>query len=225
MTDISRSLNIHLIRHVPVINPHKIWYGETIDYDDSSESVVEYFQMLADTLPANPDTTLWRSSPYPRAMATADGVLNKMRAERKPTISLCDAFIEQQYGVMTGKRHEEIANDPTVSAYLNDMWGTAPQDGESFKMLQTRVGKALDNLVETTPPPITDIVIFSHGGVAMAAFAHATGQRMIDVFKARKTGNPDIMAPSFSYQSNLLLRWSNGAWQEPAYGSGISKYN
>lgn len=223
MTDILRSLNIHLIRHVPVINPYKIWYGATIDYDDSSESIVEYFQMLADTLPTNPDTTLWLSSPYPRAKATANGVLNKIGAERKPTISLCDAFIEQQYGVMTGKRHEEIVNDPTVSGYLNDMWGTAPKDGESLKMLQMRVGTTLDNLAESTPPHITDIVIFSHGGVAMAAFSHATGQRMIDVFKNRKLDKTAGLTPSFSYQSNLCLPWSNGVWDKPVYTSGLSK--
>lgn len=214
-----RKIQFHLIRHVPVINPKKIWYGRDIEHDATSTNVIRFFEILSQTLPSDPQNTIWMSSPYPRAKATGDGVLNAINTLPKPKIILCDAFIEQQYGIMTGKRHDEIADDPDAAAYLNDMWATAPNGGESLKMLQIRIGNELDSLVKTTPSHITDIVIFSHGGVAMAAFSHATGQRMIDIFKQRETP----LTPSFSYQSTLTLPWSNGQWQTPRYLSGIRK--
>jgi len=216
-------IRFHLIRHVPDINPNQVCYGETIENDDKSPRIQEYFRALAQNLPHDADTTIWQSSPYPRALATANGVLRELDTSQKPKLILNDCFVEQQYGIMTGKRHHEIVNDPRVMAYLNDMWDTAPEDGESLSMFQRRIGGGLDYLVETTPPHIKDVVIFSHGGVAMAAFSHATGQRMIDVFKKRKQDNKVDFIPSFSYQSSLILLWSGGVWHPPSYISGISK--
>jgi broad specificity phosphatase PhoE len=223
MKESSRDLTIYLVRHVPVINPNQIWYGETIEYDDKSPRIKKYFKALAQNLPHNVDTTIWQSSPYPRALATANGVLSELDATQRPILILNDCFVEQQYGIMTGKRHQEIANDPRVMAYMNDMWDTAPEDGESLSMFQQRIGGGLDNLVETTPPHIENVVIFSHGGVAMASFSHVTKQRMIDVFKKRKQRDEIDFIPSFSYQSSLTLLWSGGVWHPPSYISGLNK--
>ena len=223
MKNLSRDIKIHFVRHVPVINPNQIWYGETIDYDDKSPRVKKFLKALAQILPHVVNTTLWLSSTYPRAIATGEGVLNELDTPQKPILILNNNFIEQQYGIMTGRRHEEIANDPRVTAYMNDMWNTAPEGGESLSMLQFRVGNEIDNLVEKTPPYIEDVVVFSHGGVAMAAFSHATRQRMIDVFTKRKNNDVVDFTPSFSYQSSLTLSWLGGTWCPPSYISGLSK--
>lgn len=212
---------IHFVRHVPVINPDKIWYGRDIAYDIDSDRVKEQFNRLAGLLPVNPKTTRFLASPYPRAFDTGRMVLGYLPIRAKPHLDIDEGFIEQRYGVMEGLPHHEALGCEGAQAYLTDLWGAPPEGGESMSMLQTRVKNRMDILAKGHA---TDHVVFTHGGVMMAAFAIATNQRMIDTFRDRK----DALAPSFSYMSHMVVEQSpdGPGWAlapEQYYHSGLRR--
>lgn len=210
---------IHFIRHVPVSNPNKIWYGRDVDYDLYSPAVINHFNHLAQLLPSDPKTARWLASPYPRAFDTALMVWDGIGRAEKPRLELDERFIEQRYGVMEGLTHDAVKNCAGAQAYLQDLWNTPPAGGESMAMLQARVSSGMNALAQDSA---TDYVIFTHGGVMMAAFAVATGRRMIDTFTDRKAA----LTPSFSYMSHLIVeqepeinRWSLGP--DVSYHTGL----
>lgn len=218
--DMSSLIRFHFVRHVPVINPDGIWYGRDIEIDISSDRTAQMFNQLASVLPADPRTSLWLTSDYPRAQMTCEGV--GRHVVHLPQVIVNSGFREQQYGIMEGRCHREVKNDPACRAYLDDMWNNAPQNGESMSMFQTRVADTLNQVIETVDPAITDIAVFSHGGVIMAAYAEAKGQRLIDVFCDRK----DAQVPSFSYMSRLTLSYDRevAGWsQNIPYAKGLPK--
>lgn len=212
-----------MVRHGPVFNPDGVWYGRDIEFDLTSPSVVAHFNHLARILPTKPETTIWIASEYPRARCLAEEILNAVPQKPAPQLILDKNFIEQQYGMLEGVRGADAKHDPRFSAYFSDTWNAPPPDGESMSMLQNRVGGRMDNLSVMLPAHITDVVVVAHGGVNIAAFAHATRQRMIDVFKARKGG----MMPSFSYASRLELHFDRegGKWADAfEYDTGLPKH-
>lgn len=216
-------LKFHMVRHGPVFNPDQIWYGRDIPFDVTSPAIVAHFNHLAKILPSDPETSMWLSSDYPRAQALAEATLKSIPRSDIPELVLDQKFIEQQYGVMEGMAGLAAKKDPRLAEYFADMWGAPPQGGESMQMLQNRVGGRLDELSHITQDKVSDIVVFAHGGVNMAAFAHATGQSMIDIFKSRKNS----LAPSFSYASRLELHFDRdrGKWLEAfEYDTGLPKH-
>jgi broad specificity phosphatase PhoE len=220
----SRIIEFKFLRHGPVFNPQQLWYGRDVDHDLTSAPVVELFNHLAQTLPSDPDTSRWLTSDYPRAIGLAQKTLDAVSRDVKPQLTIDRHFIEQQYGIMEGMSGLVAKKDPRLSGYFSDMWGKPPPEGESMQMLQARVGGRLDELVKTMPDHVKNIVVFAHGGVNMAAFAHATGQKMIDVFKSRKGS----ITPSFSYMSNLKLQFDRDQhkWLESfEYETGLPKHS
>ncbi|MDD3020832.1 MAG: histidine phosphatase family protein [Alphaproteobacteria bacterium] len=220
----SSIIRVHLVRHVPVINLGQIWYGRDIPFDTTSDRVKSYFNQLAQALPHDPGKSLWLSSPYPRAVATAEGVISAIKHQENCALALHqdEGFIEQQYGVMEDMKHEEVKQCAGAADYLSDMWNKPPQDGESMQMLQNRVADSLDRIRKTAPEGCEDAVVFTHGGVIMAAYAHARGKRMIDVFKDKKSS----LTPSFSYISCLTISADrkSGQWTwNDQYLKGIGK--
>ncbi len=216
--------HVHLVRHVPVINPRQIWYGKDVEIDTTSDQVRKYFNQLAHALPHDPERSIWRSSPYQRALATAEAVASEIKQQggTHPEIIQDAGFVEQQYGVMEGMTHDDVKNCADAADYLADMWNNPPLGGESMQMLQARIAKALDNLKDNASKTCTDAVVFAHGGVIMAAYAHARKQRMIDVFKDRKA----LLTPSFSYVSCLTISHDRqgGEWVwKDMYIKGIGK--
>jgi len=214
--------HIILVRHVPVSNPDGIWYGRDVDLAPTTPQLESLFNRLAAELPTAPDKTIWISSPYQRAMHTAQSVSDKIPARDKPEIEIDDGFVEQQYGVMEGLPHQEAPLLPSVARYLQDTWNNCMEGGESMSIFQNRVAKALESLKERASIENKDAVVFTHGGVIMAAYAHVTGQRMSDIFKQRK----EKLAPSISFVSRLDLTFEQeqAAWNTPpAYETGIPK--
>lgn len=215
-------LTINMLRHGPVHNPQKIWYGRDVEFDLTSLHIVDHFNNLAKTLPTDPETTAWLSSDYPRSQTLARFLLKASGVPIPPELVIDLDFREQQYGVMTGMIGDEAKQDPRLTAYFTDMWQSPPQGGESLKMLQDRVGQGLDKLTQNLSPHIKNAVIVAHGGTNMAAFAHVTGQKMIDIFKSKKMA----ATPSFSYMSRLQLQYDrvNQKWLDAVeYTTGIPK--
>lgn len=219
MTDI---LTFYMVRHAEVFNPDRIWYGREIPYDVTSERALQRFNRLAQILPTDPANTIWLSSDYPRAIATAKGILNAVTHDNVPEIILDRRFVEQQYGIMEGMIGSEAIKHPELVPYFEDLWNNAPPGGESMQMFQGRVGRALNEVIDATASHIQNIVINAHGGTNMAAWVHAKGQKMSDVFKARGKD----MVPSFSFISSLKLSYDRnaGKWLEAVeYESGLPK--
>lgn len=197
-------LTFHMVRHGPVHNPDKIWYGRDVEFDLKSLAVVRRFNHLAMMLPTDPHSALWYSSDYPRAHEMCKSILKATGKTDLPDIVVNPNFGEQRYGLMEGMRGHDAKDHPELKPYFQDMWTNAPPGGESMQMLQRRVGEELDKVAGQAPAHIQHIVITGHGGENMAAFAHATGQNMIDVFLAKKLD----VRPSFSYMSLLVLEYN-----------------
>jgi broad specificity phosphatase PhoE len=71
-------------------------------------------------------------------------------------------------------------------------------------MFQSRISDNLDKVISRAPQTVSDIVIFAHGGVQMAAAAIAKGQRMNDLMKER---NQNKAAFNFNYLSVLSIEY------------------
>lgn len=215
-------LTFHLVRHGPVFNPDQLWYGRDVDFDMTSDKVVAYFNHLAAVLPTDPKDTLILSSDYPRAHEMIRAVLKTVGSDPIPNIIIDPEFGEQKYGIMEGMKGADAKQHPQLVSYFADMWQNPPEGGESMQMLQKRIGARLDTIAETTPHTIKNVIVAGHGGGGMAAFAHATGQRMIDVFRERSGEN----VPSFSYMSRLELKYDRNdhKWLSAyEYHSGLPK--
>lgn len=209
-------LKFHIVRHVPVINPNRLWYGDDIEIDLVSEAVRERFNELASILP-DPEKAQIYSSPYSRAQLTAAGFLEAARPAHPPEIHIESGFQEQQYGTMTNQPHRLIKDLPHVQAYLSNMWENAPEKGESLSMFHKRVSSALEKLV-TEARETDDVIVFCHGGVQMASASIVTGIRMDELMKDRRT-RKDL---DFSYMSVLTItydrknrEWSNSLTTNP----------
>lgn len=214
--------HVILVRHVPVSNPDRIWYGRDVDLAPTTPELENFFNYLAQTLPHSRAKVIWKSSPYPRALHTGESILQRLLTEEKPEIEIDDGFVEQQYGVMEGLPHQEALRLPSVAAYLQDVWTRSMEGGESMSVFQLRVANALERLKERASIENKDAVVFTHGGVMMAAYAHVTGQRMSDIFKQRK----EKLAPSISFVSRLNLAFGEGqrGWKiPPVYETGLPK--
>ncbi len=213
MTDMIR---VHLIRHVPVINPGKIWYGDEIGIDLTSDAVRARFNELAKGVLGPQDSTLVYASSYKRAQQTAQGVILSAGPGFAPAIIIEPGFTEQQYGAMTGRAHNDIRDEDHVRAYLRDMWDVPPKGGESLKMFQERIAQTLDKTMRGMPGHITHVAVFCHGGVQMAALAHIRGLKMHDLMRERKETKDGSL--DFSYMSSLTLayRRGRGCWLEKA---------
>ncbi|MDY0029783.1 MAG: histidine phosphatase family protein [Pseudobdellovibrionaceae bacterium] len=214
--------HIILVRHVPVSNPDRIWYGRDVKLAPSTPELETLFNYLAQTLPQGPEKVIWTSSPYPRALHTAWSVADRILSQKKPAIEIDEVFVEQQYGVMEGLPHQRAMSLPSVAAYLQDTWNNSMEGGESMSVFQMRVARALESLKERTLKEKKDAVVFTHGGVLMAAYAYVTGQKMSDILKQRK----GALAPSISFVSRLTLCTVEGraGWKiPPVYETGIPK--
>ena len=210
-------LKFHIVRHVPVINPNRIWYGDEIEIDLLSDAVRARFNELAAILPS-PDAAQIYSSPYIRAQLTAAGFIDAAQPAVKPDITIEPGFQEQQYGLMTNQPHELIKDLPHVVAYMSDMWSTAPEKGESLGMFYKRISGAFGKTIKETGNETRDIIIFCHGGVQMASASMVTGIRMDELMKERRT-RKDL---DFSYMSVLTIayqresrKWSKSLTTNP----------
>ncbi|PZP56912.1 MAG: hypothetical protein DI586_02180 [Micavibrio aeruginosavorus] len=200
-------IDFHFIRHVPVITPGAYWYGEEIEIDLDSEAVKNRFNYLSGFLPHAQKTCLVISSPYPRARETASGVLKS-----SDDFKVMSGFAEQQYGDMKDRLHKDIKHEDHVIAYTGDTWNNAPRNGESLSMFQERVALSIVGTVEQLGDHITDVIVFCHGGVQMAALANAKGVTMPEIRQLKKQDS----GLEFSYMSVLKLSYDRltKTWSE-----------
>ncbi|MGQ9365575.1 histidine phosphatase family protein [Azospirillum sp. ST 5-10] len=157
-----------LIRHAPVVNPHRRIYGQTDIDCDTADSAS--FAALAAGLPRG---AVWLATPLARTRLTAAAIRAAWGAEPPPEPEPVAALAEQHFGAWTGLTHDELHARQPAAAHR--FWiapaSERPPEGESFTDVVARVAAALDRL--TAAHAGRDVVAVVHGGPIRAALTHA----------------------------------------------------
>ena len=114
-------------------------------------------------------------SPVARAVETA----TPLSHARGLDLHLCDQLIELDYGVWTGARLADLADDPRWRRWNEFRSGHRVPGGESMVEVQGRVVALLQRLAVEHPDGAFALV--SHGDVIKAAVAHLLGSPL-DLF-------------------------------------------
>ena len=159
-------LTIHFVRHAPVMpDPKDTIYGRDVPFDLSN---TELFQNAADKLPS-PEDAPWFSSPFPRAIATAERILHLKKSNYTPII--IDQFQEQNFGDFTGKTKSSLIDDATFQEFRNNPLYANIPNGETGKIFNQRVSDAIKTHLETMKKDNHKAsVIVCHGGVIKNAY-------------------------------------------------------
>ena len=109
------------------------------------------------------------ASPLLRTRASAEA----LAAERGIPLRLDDDWREADFGDWDGKPlaelHADRATADAVAAFYGDADAPGAPGGESWRMLEARVARALDRLL--TPPAPQSSLVVTHGGPMRAAIA------------------------------------------------------
>lgn len=152
------------IRHAPVLNPHRILYGQTdIEVDLSNDKT---FIALAKLLP---DRAVWVTTTLTRANKTAKKLAQ--HKSKKIKVKNYDKLQEQLFGDWEGCHWDSI---PALEQkpYWADAVNTRPPNGENFSDVANRVAETVNKLIKTHRG--SDIVAIAHAGSIRAAIAMAT---------------------------------------------------
>ena len=145
---------LHLIRHPrPLVDPG-ICYGRL---DIEAENAVSLAARLRDELA--PGLPVW-SSPLRRCRTLAELL--------HPQPTLDDRLVEMNFGTWEGCRWEAIPR-AELDAWVVDVAGYAPPDGESPRMLQQRALAFVAGL------DVPEAVVVTHAGVIRVLLAHWRG--------------------------------------------------
>jgi alpha-ribazole phosphatase len=152
---VSEELRLWLIRHAPVAGSQGVIHGVDAAADFSDQVA------LAAVRAKLPGVAACFASPSVRTLETAAALGLRPRAE--------PAFIEQDFGQWTGRRHDDLAH--TFGAAYREFWSapasSKPPGGESFAEQISRVRQGLSNL------PAGDVILVVHSGTVRAALAIA----------------------------------------------------
>ncbi len=119
------------------------------------------------------------TSPYARARETGEIIAAALRlpAEVEP------GLYERNFGYLKGQPYDAVRDDPTFES--EKMWLWRPEGGESYEDVRIRVAPILDRLAARAGEG--DIVVVSHGGVMLTAWAHVVGHWQ-DAYVPRNCG-------------------------------------
>lgn len=107
------------------------------------------------------------TSPYLRARLTGQIIADILELP----VEVEDLIHERDIGHLIGKSYDVVMDDPSYDPERPWLW--RPPGGESFEDVRARVGPAFDKLAQKYVG--REIVVVSHGGVMMSAWAHVTG--------------------------------------------------
>ena len=87
-------------------------------------------------------------------------------------IEIEDGIHEREFGYLRGMSYDAIHQDPSYNSA--DLWTWKPEGGESFEDLRRRIAPIIDKLA-TRSDAEGELLVVSHGGVMLAAWAYVTG--------------------------------------------------
>jgi broad specificity phosphatase PhoE len=107
------------------------------------------------------------ASPYSRARETGEIIASALRlpAEIEP------GLYERNFGYLKGQSYDAVRDDPTFGTEKAWLW--RPEGGESYEDVRIRIAPVLDRLAARAGDG--EIVVVSHGGVMLTAWAHVVG--------------------------------------------------
>ncbi|HEX9447746.1 MAG TPA: histidine phosphatase family protein [Dongiaceae bacterium] len=159
-----------LVRHAPVIGAMGRIYGQDdLDCDCSDAAL---FSEVAGQLPPDP---IWLVTPLRRTQATAAAL---RQAGSWPAAAVPEVepdLIEQHFGTWQGLTYAELEarRDGAYHRFWHAPADHAPPEGESFRDVIDRVGRAIQR--RTDQHGGRDIVAVTHGGAIRAALAVVLG--------------------------------------------------
>lgn len=116
------------------------------------------------------------SSPLQRALETAEPLSRALDLETQPRLRL----IEVDFGDWTGRKFDDLANDPQWRRYNSLRSVTRAPNGDLMLDVQARIVDELEDL--RTAHPNDTVVVVSHQDVIKAAIAHYVGMPL-DLFQ------------------------------------------
>jgi len=149
-----------LVRHGPTHAKAMVgWSDVTADLSD-----VQSIARLRDYLPDAPVV----SSDLSRAIDTADALRPKLRLPHDP------ALREINFGAWEMRTFADVeTEDPqTIRAYWEEPGDIAPQAGESWNAICTRVSAAIDGYLSKRHP---DLIVVAHFGAILTQVQRAKG--------------------------------------------------
>lgn len=108
------------------------------------------------------------TSPYSRAQETGQIIASALGLQ----IEIEDGIYEREFGYLRGMSYDAIHQDPSYNSA--DLWTWKPEGGESFEDLRRRIAPLIDKLAARSDAE-GELLVVSHGGVMLAAWAHVTG--------------------------------------------------
>ena len=156
-----------LIRHATNDTVGKLIAGRSAGIHLNEEGNIQA-QKLAARLASVPLKAIY-TSPLERAIETAQPLAELQNLS--PMI--CDDLTEINFGEWTGKKLEELENDPAFQLF-NSFRSCSPiPGGESMPEVQLRMIKGLQKLTNNHPNGVVAVV--SHGDLIKAAIAYYSG--------------------------------------------------
>jgi alpha-ribazole phosphatase len=160
-----------LIRHALVDENARAFLYGVMDVPLCETTLLEQapmYRALAARLPRPAD---WLVTPLSRTRRTAEAIFSHGYPRRELGVEA--GLIEQSLGEWQGLPHHELPSKLVHPAHA--FWPLAghekPPGGESMAEVITRVGAAMERLVEEHSG--REVVIVSHGGAIRGAIAHA----------------------------------------------------
>lgn len=152
-------MNISLIRHTKVYNPHNICYGQQeialpSTFENDAEPILIHTSTIADCIVF--------SSPALRCMDLAGMCFPNH------TIHADNRLLEMDFGTWQGKRWSELADESRRFYELFTPQTPFPQ-GESFVDVYFRIQNFFTEIEAGID---TNIVVFSHGGTIRACLSY-----------------------------------------------------
>lgn len=161
-----------LVRHAPVIGAAGRIYGQDdLDCDCSDDGL---FAEVARQLPSDP---IWLVTHLRRTQATA-AALRRAGDWQEASVQVPDIerdLVEQNFGAWQGLTYAELEarRDGAYHRFWHAPADHAPPEGESFRDVIDRVGRAITRRTEQHGG--RDIVAVTHGGAIRAALAVVLG--------------------------------------------------
>jgi len=168
---------LYLIRHGELLKAKPQSYHGQMDVELAANGVAQ-LERVADRLAAVPLKAVYAST-LRRSLHGAEQVAKRHGLP----VAANPAFREKAFGVWEGLTYDEVAEryPDDWARWLADPPSLKPEGGETYLEMQTRVLRALGEIIAAHPAQ--EIALVAHGGVNRAIICHALRLDLKHVFR------------------------------------------
>jgi probable phosphoglycerate mutase len=138
------------------------------------------------------------SSPLDRAIETAEPIAQQQRIVTR----ICEGLIEIDFGAWTGRKFEELEQEPAWHTFNTRRSTATVPGGERAVDVQNRILSAIDRFRQQHPAET--VVAISHADVIRSAVAHVAGVSL-DAFQQFEIGPASVTALQIGDECARLL--------------------